>query len=162
MRSPESGTRVRGIVTIALLFLVSGALACSRWGSGRQVPVLAPMDTLVGVAMLPAVVDPFLGAELHVRLVDLQSTDTTRILLASTTQHLSGKSPDAVWFLGVPARVSQEQREGALLILSVEDRTGIRYLGSGRVRDSKAAYRPPGAPASLQRLGVRLSSLPPG
>ncbi len=91
MRSPESGTRVRGIVTIALLFLVGPALACGRWGTGRhQGPAVTPTDTLVGVAMLPAAVDPFLGAELHVRLVDLHSTDTTRILLASTEAHSLG------------------------------------------------------------------------
>lgn len=127
----------------------------------RPAPAPAVPEAMVqlrGVAELPERLEPFLGGTISVRLVSMREVDPPRIVLASLSAAVPGASRTVSWVLDVP-RARAREAEDALLVVAVEDRTGLRYFASALPR-ALERYQPRGAPAPVNALGIRLTAVP--
>lgn len=150
----------------AFLVVALGAvLVVVNRGSDSPPPPAPPPRALRGMAELPERMERFLGGTLHLRLIDLQTADSGAVLLASGRLPVAPGASLAPWTLEIAATHAQRV-DDAWLVVAVEDRRGLRFVGSGRPRDLLGTFRPRGAPAPAPVIGVRLAPVgredPPG
>lgn len=151
----------KGWVGLGGLVLSVVATALTVRHAEAPEPVIAapePVVRLRGMAELPELMDPFLGGTISVRLVSMREVDRESIVLATLTDVVPSASRSVPWVLEVPRKRVREA-EDALLVVAVEDRTGLRYFGSSLPR-ALSQYRPRGAPRPVDMLWIHLASVP--
>lgn len=141
---------------VVLVVALSAALAVVHRGADAPPPAAPPPRVLRGMAELPERMERFLGGTLHLRLLDLRTADSGAVLLASGRQPVAPGATLAPWTLEIAAGLAP-RADDAWLVVAVEDRRGLRFVGSGRPRDLYGTFRPRGAPAPAPVIGVRLA-----
>ena len=128
-----------------------------RRSQPAPVSLIPPSVEVFGMAEFPEALDPFTGATLQVRLVDLTSPDSAGLLIASSTFMAAPRAMRQAWNLRVPADRARFA-EDAYFVVSLNDHKGVRFIGSGFPREF--ANSPRRGTPSAKWLDIRLAAVP--